>query len=245
MDPDSPHFRQDWWQICEILPPDPWAYIVSDFYRSDEFFSAAYYRGIKAKKVKIGRWPEKTSPKARIEYAYSVMLLLKDEIKEKISRQKIDLDFVWKWGEYQKAMAILHGALPGFNQRRGIKKTDSDLSMNKALAREWYTLWYEWYKESRAPKKVSRSIFDKYFEKILLEIRQGKRQLPLFPSQKEMNRIINFYAVAPKDKEDLKLTLFFREHKFTGSKYKAVYKKALENRLILPLVGEENYPLKK
>jgi len=55
----------DWWCCGEEQITGPWAYIVSDFQWSDEFFAAAYHRGIKPIKVKIGHWPEETSPMTR------------------------------------------------------------------------------------------------------------------------------------------------------------------------------------
>lgn len=218
------------------MPPDPWAYIISDFQWSDVFFAEMQNRGIKPREAKIGHWPEETSPKYRLEYAYGIMLNLRGDIKKKVSTKTIDLEFLWKWGEYQKAMAIIHGSLPGLMQRSPEKSTKK--SNLKFAARAWYTLWYDHYQKLKDPKIISREVFNKYFERILREMISNKRDTPLF-----LIELINAYASDPYDSY-FTMSEYFRG-KFTGKEYKSIFEYALRTKDELPPVGEEHYPLIK
>lgn len=241
MDPESQHFTPDWWQTCEILPPDPWAYIVSDFQWSLDFLVYAEARVKKIVSIPVGHYPETNSPTKRMEEAYSLAISLRKEIENMISSKQTSLEFAWKWGEYQKEIVILYGVLPKLESQKGIEQSRVQKADIKFLARQWYSLWYEDYKKTKQ-RKISREYFNPIYAKILTEIKRGKRISPAEYTD-QVNQLIKA-TLSNKLTEDRKPKLtrnilvdFWKE------KYQTALSNAIKNK-DLPPFGIESYPLK-
>lgn len=240
MNPDSEHFIPDWWLRCQILE-DPWASIVSDFQWSDMIISDAEDRLSEYADRPVGHFPDSDSPRERMEFALNAIYKTAHDIEDKISYKTVDAEFVWKWGEYQKAVAMLMGALPEYDRHQSINGASRERSNSKSLARQWYVLWYEWYKKDRAPKRVSRTLFNEYFSKFLNQLRSEKREI--LGNKNQVLELVESFASNPEDREHLELTAFFTV-KFFGKSVARSLEEANKNKH-LPPVGEENYPLLK
>ena len=136
MDPNSPYFKQDWWKICEILPPDPWAYIISDYRWGLDFLIYAQARVQDLDPVDVGHFPESTSPSIRLKEALSVALQLQEDVEGMISVKVANLEFSWKWGEYQKALAIIYGIVPWVEGQKGMVFSSKQKSNMKSFLLE-------------------------------------------------------------------------------------------------------------
>lgn len=250
MNPESPHFSQDWWKLCLLDHSKPWAYIVSDYQWSWGVLSEALRRVPEFNVVEIGHYPETNSPKEHIIKALSTAYRLQADLESMISVQCVDINFAWTWGEYQKAIALLVGALPDLDKTKSIRFHAKQISEDKAEAREWYALWFEWYKKDRAPRRVYRSTFDKFFVKFLKSLQNDKRTLPPSLSVEEIQNLVSQFKGEPEDnepeedKENFFLAHFFTTKKFGGEEFKRTLLSARKNAAKLPPVGESFYPLK-
>ena len=229
----------DWWYTTEILPPDPWAYIVSDFQWSIGVLSKIEAKEyIKGKE--IGHFPEEDSKyEEKLDFAFNTIKESQQLVREKISHRTIDLEFIWIWGEYQKAFAIIEMIFPEYQRTRSLITHSKE--NNKDDAKQWYVLWYQWHKKSTGKK--DRKSFDIYFEKLLLSIRKGERSIP-DSRQSDVIKLINKYPKDPEDLEWIELTNSFRQKDFNGDLFKTYTYMAEDNKKLLPPVGEEHYPLK-
>ena len=192
------------------------------------------------KLVKIGHYPESTSPKTRIQEALGIVSQLKNDIEDMISVKCICLEFAWKWGEYQKAVAILHGALPATNQRAGLKKSNQHFQRIRAEAREWYMLWFEEYKVERPNKRNSREDFHSWFIPILEQINSGERHIP----DKWKAKVIKFLEVMMSYADGQSgLTGHFTNKRFHGVRLLNALDAGKANIKKRPPHREKDYPL--
>jgi len=237
-------FDSDWWLYDEILPPDPWAYIVSDFQWSWDILDAVKDFPLDDKHRDIGHFPTtRDSNSEKVRFAVNTVNSLYDKVREKISYKVIDLEFVWHWGEYQKAISILHNAFPQIKGKGGMIEA-ARLRNDKSDAKMWYALWYEWYKYELQPVKKSRDSFDKYFEDFLTEITHGKRHFPTASVKQQLLKLIEKYKSDNEDLTVVQLTGGFRLNDFNGKVFKKISALAKEKRDELPPVGIGKYPLK-
>jgi len=244
MTPESPHFNQDWWKVCEITPPDPWAYIVSDFQWSIEFLVYAQTRIAESETVKIGHYPESRKPSDRLKNALNTALQLQEDIEGMISVKCADLEFSWKWGEHQKYMAIIYATIPRLDNQKQMTRSSKKNAGTKFKARQWYALWLEDYKEKRKGMKVSREMFNPVFAKILSEIRDGQRHIaPEY--QDDVIDLVKALLSKENDEQDRpRLTRHFTEI-FWADKYDLALNEANKNKLSMPPYGTEDYePIK-
>ncbi len=241
-------FNNDWWYTTEITPPDPWAYIVSDFQWSIGVLAKIETKD-RIKSIEIGHFPEKDSKyEEKLDFAFNTIKEFQGLVIEKISHRTIDLEFLWIWGEYQKAFTIIEIIFPEYKRTRSMVR--HSIENRKDDAKQWYVLWFEWYKTSK--KKKGRKSFDDFFGKFLLSIKRNERLVPEH-FQNHIMQLIDKYVENPKDLknledlEDLKYLEFtksFKQKDFNGDLLKTYTYMAEDNKDSLPPVGEEYYPLK-
>ena len=240
---DLPH----WWLTEEILPPDPWAYIVSDFRWADEIIGYMSLKsGVEVSEDKpLGHFPKYSEgTHERIKFAYNIILKIEPIIREYISKKEVSVDFIWKWGEYQKAVSILQTLVPEIKKQRGIKNKDT----SKEYARGWYALWHENFIKETGKK--TRKEFENFFEPFLLELLLGKRSIPTTENSGAVLGLVKEYAAPIKKGEkytdkNFKISEGFQQKNFSGRQYRASLELALLNKANLPPVAERLYPLKK
>lgn len=231
LDPDNIHFSQEW------------AHILSDFDWSKGSIALAEKFVTDSRDAEIGHFPESNSPKERIDFALNTIRKLFKRVDKKIDARCIDLDFVWIWGEYQKAVAILQEALPELDRYLNVKRSSQNKSAAKSRARQWYMLWLEWYKQQPSSKRITRDVFNDYFQKLLHELRSGQRDIPRSIATSEFLALIDNFVTDPGDKESVQLSKGFTT-KLSGAPANKALEDAKKNNG-LPPVGIDYYPLKK
>ena len=231
----KPKHAPDWWLHEEILPPDPWAYIVSDFQWGWEILDKIEGFSYKHQEKPIGHYPDKGSRKS-IEFALNTIIQLQSKIKNKISQKTTDTEFLWLWGEYQKALAILEIAFPEY--QRTDKAREEGKKRSKEDARKWYALWYDWYKNKNGK---GRDKFDNYFEKLISDIRTGEREIANRDQIDDVLDLAEKYVDNPQNPDDHVLTSSFRLRKFNSADFNSTLESAKKEKDNFPAVGDENY----
>lgn len=232
LDPDSVHFSIEW------------SHILSDFDWSQGSITLAEKFVTEYQDADIGHFPESNSPKVRIDFALNTIYKVFNRVDEKIDARCVDLEFVWIWGEYQKAVAVLQETLHEFDRYLNVKRSSQDKSAAKDKARQWYMLWYDWYKQQPATKRITRAVFNVYFEELLQELRSRQRSMPKSIDVSEFLAFIENFVSDPEDKKSVQLTAFFTT-KFFGNEVKKALSVAKQNEHLLPPFGENNYLLIK
>jgi hypothetical protein len=229
----------DWWRVTEFLPGDPWFYIFSDLWEADEVLSLMHEEKFEYGAVVIGGTPKMNSPEQRIEFAFSLAMNIRPEIELKIIEKAFDEELLWLWGEYQKAITILFSAYPEYKKHKAVNERSVLRGQKKRMARQWYTLWLQWYMGWPDAEYSTRVGFARYFEGVLLEIKAGERSVPSEWKQ-DVFEYIEQFSSDPSDETDVRLTQFYTD-KFYGSAIEKTLELALANREVLPPVGEECY----
>lgn len=233
-------FDPDWWFTSELSEDDPWTYIVADFHHGQNIVRKLSKEGFERGHVVIGGMPESRSKKESIEFAFSLAANILEDLIEKISRKNTDLEFVWLWGEFQKAIVFLEAARPEFKRMRGLKA--HTLRSKKDDARQWFALWFDWFKNRSIKERKSRKAFESLFINWMQEIRVGKRKMPQSTNQQSVLDLINKIAANPFDKDAFRTAESFSYRKLYGGDLQRLSSEAKRNNA-LPPVGEENYPL--
>lgn len=236
----------EWWQHCNDRDgADAWEHMALDYRHALKVLKDISNKDIfPCSGVVIGGIPSMPNPKERMDYAYNVALNLMEEIEQHLLHKTITVDFLWSWGEFQKAIATLNATLPELLIDRGLRKHNQNQS--KENQRQWYARWYEYYLSLENEPNKNRKKFETYFEKILNEIRSGKRFVDLENKQYIIDFIMRYYDYEEdiQDNEELSLTENFRSRKFLPKEIDKAFKDSFLNPF-LPPVGEEEYPLEK
>ncbi len=219
---------------------NPWDNIYNDYVESEKILDKILETRIDTGHVVIDGLTELPSPKERIEYAFSLAMSLRPELEQCFIDSEIDVYFLWIWGEYQSAISTLTAAYPEFQKHQPITLASVERGKIKKRARQWYALWYEWYKEQDRFKSKTRKAFDRYFEKILIDLKLNKRQAPQ-KHRSQIKKLISAFTEEGDTSEDVILTGYFTTDKFSNSELNKLVSIFNDGRADLPPVGEEHY----
>ena len=234
----------DWWLIEEILPPDPWAYIIADFQWADEVIGKIKNHPFLQSNASIQHFPDFDSTHSeKIGFAFNIIEQTTDIVRDKINKKKIDIEFVRYWGEFQKALGILDTLSKEIERSEKIRL--GARTKSKEHAKGWYALWYDHYRKTTGTK--SRKEFDKYFEKILLEIKNSNRNVPSSVNEEALDNLINAFSPSQNgfNSENPQISDSCRQKKFNGKSLEKSLVNAQRQAEILPPIGEKHYPLVK
>ena len=166
-DPNNPHFDPYWFEKCLIRDDDPWYYIVLDFVDGKLAINALIKDSFEIRSAITVSQAESEHPHDKVEIALNEAHALLPSIEKKISFKKLDAEFVWYWGEFQKNIGIAsskYSELLG-NRKRG--KFDRQVEDKRI----WCALNI---KNFTGPRKT----IEADLAKLAHEVATGKRRAP-------------------------------------------------------------------
>lgn len=231
MDPESPFFMSDWYQVLDIPDSDPWYDIVGEFIDMQFFARRLKGKGeIESKSVIYTREFKSKAQRDILNVQGSNFLGLLGIIEQKISAKKVDVDFLQYWGELQRSYIKLQIAYPQFLREQ--KSGAAGKKNNKSLQYQWYALWY------LQRGKLSRTLLNQQLEKLYRNIDTGKVRPPKGWTKLSLKKFMQ--KMSNPKKKGFKISSGFAPSNFRKPLMKAAAETGKGNKA-LPPVGIEFY----
>ena len=232
------HFQPDRWEDVQVDPDGFWNEIEKEFEDGFSTLEVFLERKFEYDSVSIGGRIEIKQPEEKIDYAFSAGMSLLSIVQQKIIPRTIDTEFVWSWGEFQKAIAVLNETYPAFKTNEMLREEAK--ARRKDRARQWYALWYELYLNSKYEPK-SRVAFNQFLENFLTELKFSKRVPKRGSNLRDLIILINQLS-SPEVKDCVRLPKSFSTDGMSNAKVLQFLQDARSGGHPFPPVGEEFYP---
>lgn len=232
----------DWWRHDEILD-DVWGNIIADFQRGRALASLMLNEGFPYRINGIGGLLDKAATPAKLtSLALGQLLTIEPLIREKLAKgAQVDDEFTWWWGEFQKCHLILDATWQKY--RKALKGKGNQRPKKKQQQRLWYAAWFNWFVEKRKSEKKSKSRmeFDKFFDDLITDLKDGNRKIPADVNKLKMEMML--LGFVSNSGNEYTVSRALSDAKFYGAEFAEYRDIAKAKKKDLPPVGIEYYPL--